>query len=240
MLIRPFRTPARALGAALALPLVLAGCLSPSAAEPVAQSTLRHALAVQSAHAQDLLALRAATVTLLAIQRERLLTDLHIEFIARWTTDGAEPDPESLDTALADPDDNGALVADIRHGRLSRDDAAALIADFCVAEALSNFREARRALLAQLGPIVRHDADASAVLAALDARAAQAASLHNELLADAGAITLYTQAEPALDDLSRAAAIELWTLAVTNSLNDPAQRYAAQRLLHQLLALGEQ
>ena len=232
--------PARALAAALALPLALAGCLSPSAAEPVAQSTLRHALAVQSAHTHDLLALRAATVTLLAIQRERLLTDLHIEFVARWTTAGAEPDLEALDTALADPNDSAALVSDIRLGRLSRDDAAALIADFCVAEALSNARDARRELLAQLGPIVRHDADASALLTALDARAAQSASLHSELLADAGAITLYTQSEPALDDLSRAAAIELWTLTVTNSLNDPAQRDAAQRLLHQLLALGEQ
>jgi len=240
MLIRPFRTPARTLGAALALPLVLAGCLSPSAAEPVAQSTLRHALAVQSAHAQDLLALRAATTTLLAIQRERLLTDLHIEFVSRWTTAGGEPDPESLDNALADPDDDASLIADIRLGRLSRDQAAALIADFCVADALSNAHNARRELLAQLGPIVHHDAASASLLAALDARAAQAASLHNELLADAGAITLYTQSEPALDDLSRAAAIELWTLAVTNSLNDPAQRAAAQRLLNQLLALGDQ
>jgi len=238
MPIRP--RPACAFAAALALPLVLTGCLAPSAAEPVAQSTLRHALAVQSAHTQDLLALRAATVTLLAIQRERLLTDLHVEFIARWTTAGAEPDLESIDTALADPDDNGALVADIRLGRLSRDDAAALIADFCVAEALSNARGARRELLAQLGTIVRHDIDAAAVLAGLDARAEKSASLHNELLADAGAITLYTRSEPALDDLSRAAAIELWTAAVTNSLNDATQRDAAQRNLHQLLALGEQ
>lgn len=236
----PIRSrPARAFAAALAFPLVLAGCLSPSAAEPVAQSTLRHALAIQSAHAQDLAALRAATSTLLAIQRERLLTDLHIEFIARWTTADGEPDPESLDSALADHDDAGALVNDIRLGRLSRDQAAALIADFCVAEALSNSRAARRAILAQLGAVVRHDADAAALLTALDARAAQTASLHNELLADAGAITLYTTAEPALDDLSRAAAIELWTLAVTNSLNDPAQRAAAQRLLNQLLALGD-
>lgn len=237
---RPRPAPVRALATAVALPLVLAGCLAPSAAEPVAQSTLRHALAVQAAHAHDLLALRAATFTLLAIQRERLLTDLHIEFIARWTTAGAEPHLESLDTALADPDDDAALVADIRLGRLSRDDAAALISDFCVADALSNARDARRELLALLGPIVRHDADSSTLLTALDARAAQAASLHNELLADAGAITLYTQSEPALDDISRAAAIELWTLTVTNSLNDPTQRDAAQRILHQLLALGEQ
>lgn len=229
--------PARPRLALLALPLLVGGCLSPNAAQPVAQSTLAHARALEAAHTQDLAALRAAAETLLRIRRERLLTELQLEFVARWTTPDGRPDAIALDAALADPDDGSALVADLRAGRLSRDNAARLLADFAASEALSNAPEARRALLANLSPVAQHDADALAVLAALDERAAQIARLHAELQADAGAVAQFTGAEPALDAASRAAALELWNLAAAATLHNPTQREAAQRLLEQLLRL---
>ncbi|MBL0920942.1 MAG: hypothetical protein IBJ10_02305 [Phycisphaerales bacterium] len=223
----------------LAAPLLMAGCLSPDAAAPVADSALRHARAAQAAHAQDVSALRAATVALLEVRRRRLLTDLHLEFVSRWTDPDGRADPDAFDRALADPGEDAALVADVRFGLLTRANAQTLIADFAAAESLSSAADLQRAMLAGLSPVSRHDADARSLLAALDERASRSAALHAELLADAGALAAFTDQRPALDEASRAAASELWTLAVAGALHDPAQRAAAQRLLEQLLALGE-
>lgn len=227
------------IGLAIAWAPMGAGCVAPEKFDAVSKAQRDAMVRLEVAHAADAAAMRAMAGALLSAQRERLLTRLETELVGRYITGAGEADEHAIDAAIDAPPGAGApgglLIAEVREGRSTREEAKALVRDYAAAEALSTAQSHRRALLAGLGPVARHDEATAAILAALDARSADTSALFADALASAGAIRDALGAGARADETTRAAALAIWRDAVATNLTTQGAKDAGERLLGAIL-----
>ncbi len=205
--MRHLPTPSLILPAFAFVALALPACVDSAATGPVLAQQREAIVRLEQTSAEDLAALRSLASVVLDARIERTLTDIEHGLIADTLDEHAHPPA-------------GAPPWLVEYAVLVRAGAPADI---------------RRApLLALPEVIARRDANQS-VLAALDARALDTASLFGEALADNASLSEAAGASVDLSAASREAALELWRAAVLERIDDPAQRAAAERLLSDLL-----
>ncbi len=187
--------------------LTLPACVDSAASGPVLAQQREAIVRLERSSAEDLAALRSLASSVLAARAERLLTDIEHRLIAEMLDDRAQP-PADAQPWL------------VEYAALLRAGAPA---------------DTRRAPLRTLPEVLTMHETSSAILAALDARALETASLFGEALADNAALADAAGATVDLSAASREAATELWRSAVLERIEDPAHRAAAQRLLSDVL-----
>lgn len=212
-------------------------CVRPSALAPTVDAQRDALLRLDAARRADHACLRSAVAALLEIRRERLLASIERDIASRLTTPLGLADASALDADLASPTPGTALGAEVRSGRLTREQAHTVLRDYAAARALSEAAAYRRGILASLAPVRAHDAAAEDLLASLDVREASEAALAADALAGAGAAASFAKAglaPPAIGDTAEQA----WRAGVLSRIPDPQRRAAAQRLLQTALGLG--
>lgn len=209
------------------LPLVPA-CTPPAAIGPVVQANHEATEALSRSVATDQALLRQSLAALLEIRRTTIAGRVHRGFIeAGLLTPALEPDHTALDASLAHQGPpSSALVAEVRFGRLTPDQAHAFLDDYAIALRLSDPHPVTGPMLARFAPLAEHDRAARAMLEALDAHAREKAALLEELDANTAALLAYAE-QDAMDPLGSRA---LWQ-RITREIDDPALRDAAEHLL---------
>ncbi|RMD63386.1 MAG: hypothetical protein D6824_05410, partial [Planctomycetota bacterium] len=166
------------------------------------------------------------------------------EIVGRYLDEAGRASEGRLDAALAkamaDPAAAPALAQLVVEGKIDRSTALAVIDAVARALALED-AAARAEALSQavdgLPPLRMAREQGEALLAALDARAAQLARVMASVAADQRALGELFDFSPDASAAVGALAASLWRQAVLEQLDDPQKRAAAQRALDRLLEL---
>lgn len=222
----------------LAMTAGAAGCLSPGAAGPVIASQRDALDRLRVDHTADLAALRGVVESLLAARRERLLLSVEREIATGLLTPAGAADLQALDADLASASPATVIGAEVRSGRLGREEARTLLRDYAGAEGLSDASAYRRRLLGRLGPLRAHDSASGDLLGALDHRAAAASSVQRDAAASSDSLRAFAGSGPALGPTAREAAEQAWRAGVISGIPDERRRSAARRLLDTAIDLA--
>ena len=224
---------------ALVLPAISAvgACApAPHTLRPVLDAAALATQRLAVVQAQDASMLRSATLALIDTRRITLRGQVHRSLLQRgYLTPLLEPDAAALDADLAEPNAGGPLVRDIRAGRMTRDQAVAWLSDYALALRMTDGDPVRATLLARLSLIHDFEADAAALIEALDARSAHTRALLTDLDASGEALAHYaafapSPSAPATESLRAALATLLGA-----AIRDPERRAAALELLDSIL-----
>ena len=220
-----------ALGLALSVP----GCVSARDTHEVARS---HAeaigrLAIESAIANA--ALIHAIGALSSIRIELVVSDTEASIITDLIRPDGAADLATLDAIIEQSEiPLNPLATQVRESRMSVDVARSWLFTYAAALADPNDAVTRRRLLEVLRPVVTARSEAAALGAALRDRAASNDRLFADARASAHALLGASTSDPSIDALVQSAA-DSWMELLLESIDDPEQRAAAQRLLGSIL-----
>lgn len=210
----------------------LFGCISPSAAKPVAARNADAVDRLSRATRADSAAFRAAVVSNLAAQREALLGQHARALIVAGYVTPEGPGVETFRASLPNSQLNDPLVREVREGRLSPDEAVAWLRDYCALLPVSRSRALRAEMFSGFAAVREFDAARDALLAAMDSRSADVAALFAEAGAGADALRGFASASYPVQDFARSSAVDVWNDQVVDRLsNKPGSARAARDLL---------
>lgn len=163
------------------LSLSLASCAAPQAARDVIANDRSARDQLTASYAMDLSLTRTLIATCLQAKRTIVVGDIERAIIADGLVLAHDFDPKAFDKLVADPNSPNPIAIEVHQGHLTVDQAKTLLSDYAAMGKLSNAREARRARIASLPPVVRFDAASTELTAAFDAHTTQVAKLLGEL-----------------------------------------------------------
>ncbi|MEO1130407.1 MAG: hypothetical protein AAFX05_11980 [Planctomycetota bacterium] len=182
--------------AALLMASVAAGCISPDAIAPTLAHQRTGVTALAASYHHDLRLLRELIENTLAQRRALLTGQLHRELIVRgYIVAGPAADVDAFARDRADPAAESTLVRAVRDGRMTTEQAEAYLRDYVLAMRLSDGRDLRRQMLAELEPLKVHDAAAEDALKALQDHVDVTAALLNELQLTTSALEMFAASE---------------------------------------------
>lgn len=180
-------------------------------------------------------ALINATSALLAVRIERIVSDAEEPIIVDLIEPSGEPDHAALDRMIAQVDTpRNPLALLVRETRMLPEDAHDWLSAYAAALALPDGAATRRRLLESLYPVVHARTEAAALNTALRERARRNAMLSADARASAHSLLGASTSDPSIEALVEAAA-QSWQGLLLESIDDPKQRDAAERLLESIL-----
>jgi len=210
--------------------LAFFGCTTPPAARDVLASDRAARDQLTSSYAMDLSLTRTLVATCLQAKRVILTGDIERAIIADGLVLGSDFDPKALDKLASDPTSVNPIVAEVRQGHLTIDQARTLLSDYAAMGKLSNAREARRARIASLPPVVQFDSASADLLAAFDTHAAQVAKLLGELDSNSTAFSAVLDSR----QLTTNDIVGSLSLAAQTFIKDPAKQTSVLNLIGSL------
>ena len=218
-------------GLAMSLP----GCVSARDTNAVAQSQAEAIgrLAVESAITNA--ALLDAMAALSSIRIERIASEVEMSIIIDLINPDASADHTGLEAMLAQPDmPSNPLAAQVRESRMTLDEARSWLSAYAEALQEPTGAKTRRRLLEALHPVVLARAESARLTAALRDRAESNGRLFADAHASALTLVGASTSDPSIDALL-SAATESWKTLLLESIDDPEERAATERLLDSIL-----
>lgn len=210
--------------------LSLAACAAPQAARDVLANDRSARDQLTSSYAMDLSLTRTLVATCLQAKRTIVVGDIERAIIADGLVLGSDFDAKSFDKLVADPASTNPIAVEVHQGHLTTDQAKTLLSDYAAMGKLSNAREARRARIASLPPVVQFDAASADLLAAFDTHAAQVAKLLGELDSNSTAfIAVLDSRQLTTNDI-----VGSLSLAAQTFIKDPAKQTSVLSLIGSL------
>lgn len=209
----------------------LVGCQAPASMQRFAEVNQSVVTAVAEGYTGDHALLGVLLDSSLKTQRELQVAAIKRELVSAGYLTPAPPpatvaaDTDKLKRDIATPEVTNALVAEVRLGRMSFEQASTWLRDYAASGGFSDPDPPRRGLISQLDPIVRFDAASADLLAAHAARGEGIASALSELDRSAAAVVSYAKGRPIAEVASSVAT------GVVGSLPQGPRRDAALALL---------
>lgn len=169
------------------LSISLAACSAPQAARDVLANDRSARDQLTASYAMDLSLTRTLIVSCLQARRTIVVGDIERAIIVDGLVTTIDFHDQALDRVIADPNSANPIAIEVHHGHMTTAQAESFLSDYAALGRLSNARDARRARIASLAPVVAFDAASTDLLAAFDTHAAQVAGLLNELDANSTA-----------------------------------------------------
>lgn len=219
---------------ALACSLVTGGCVAAKSADRVAQLQLDAISRLAENYAQDLAAMRSLAGALLAVQIETRRAALEEAILTRYVAASGDADLSALDAALSAPaTDTPAdpLVAQVRTGAMTLQEAKDWLEDFALAWRMNSGVDVRAGLVAQLQPMQTLAGARRELLDSLDAHAKNIASVFTDAVASSQALAQARALGREFVEPTQGAFARLWRDRVLASVRDPQRRAFLQTLL---------
>lgn len=169
------------------LSLSLAACSAPQAARDVLTNDRSARDQLTTSYAMDLSLTRTLIASCLQARRTIVVGEIERAIIVDGLVTTIDFHDQALDRVIADSNSANPIAIEVHHGHMTAAQAETFLSDYAALGRLSNARDARRARIASLAPVVAYDAASVDLIAAFDAHAARIAKLLNELDANSTA-----------------------------------------------------
>ncbi len=169
--------------------------------------------------------------------RSMLVARLHRQMIERgYIASDSSAHPALLEADLEAQAPSTALAAEVRDGRMTREDARRFLEDYSLAIRMHAGGEVRRKMLGRLDPVRKLDARTAALEQALEDRRAAVLRLLDELERSGDALERYAAHRLEPDAAANSVARTIGPPLIASLVEEPARRAELQGALDALLA----